>query len=256
MEEWIKDSVALVTGGSSGIGAGIARKAALLGARVVVADLDWESGEEVCNTIQEQGGTAVFIRTDITNRQEVRELVQQAAGYGPLKYIANSAGIQTYGTVETTTEEDWDNTLNVNLKSMFLVCHEALPVLKSNGGGGIVNISSIQAFVCQKNVLAYATAKGAVVAMTRSMGIDHAAEGVYVNCICPGSVDTPMLQYGASQFGNTEDVIREWGMNHPIGRVGSVEEIAETAMFLWSPASNFIVGQAIRADGGLGSVIF
>ena len=145
--------------------------------------------------------------------------------------------------------------MDVNLKSMFILSKLILPVIKSNGGGSIVNISSIQGERCQKNVLAYATSKGAVIAMTRAMGIDHAKEGVSVNCICPGSVDTPMLRYGAEQHGDTELVLDEWAGHHPIGRIGTPEEIAKTTMFLWSPDSNFIVGQAIIADGGLGSVI-
>ncbi len=255
MKHWIKDKVAIITGGASGIGQAIAKEAAAHGAIVVIADINEEMGKNTVRSIVENGGTAFFYSTDVTNKASIASMLAKAENAGPIKYLANSAGLQTYGTVDTTTEEVWDKTMDVNLKSMFLVTQQVLPKIRENHGGSIVNISSVQAMRCQKNVLAYATSKGAVVAMTRSMGLDHAAEGIYINCICPGSIRTPMLEYGAAQHGSLEEVLKEWGSHHPIGRIGTPEEIAKTAMFLWSPDSNFIVGQAIVADGGLGSVI-
>ena len=212
-------------------------------------------GAEAVQIIADNEGQALFVQTDVTDKAQISQMVEEAAKLGPIRYLANSAGLQTYGTVDDTTEETWDLTMNVNFKSMFLVIKEVIPHIRNNGGGGIVNITSVQGLRCQKNVLAYASSKGAVIAMTRSMGLDHASEGIFVNCICPGSIDTPMLRYGASKHGNLEDVLDEWGRSHPIGRIGQAEEIAKTTMFLWSPDSNFIVGQAIVADGGLGSVI-
>ena len=253
--KWIKNKVAIVAGGASGIGQAIAMEAADSGAIVIIADIDEKNGKSTVNAIRTKNKNATFIRTDVTKLISVAEMVQQAKNIGPIKYLACSAGIQTYGTVETTTLDDWDKCMDVNLKSMFLLSKLIVPEMKANGGGAIVNISSIQGERCQKNVLAYATSKGAVIAMTRAMGIDHAKENISVNCICPGSVDTPMLRYGAEQHGETNQVLDEWAGHHPIGRIGSPEEIAKTTMFLWSPDSNFIVGQAIKADGGLGSVI-
>ncbi len=252
---WINGTVAIVTGGGSGIGQAIAIEAANHGCRVVIADINTEGGRNTNALIRENAGISFFVETDVCDVGQIESLVRVASEKGMLKYIANSAGCQTYGTVDTTTEESWDVTMNVNLKSMFLINKAAVPEIRKNGGGGIVNISSIQGLRCQKNVLAYATAKGGVIALTRSMGIDHAKEGIYINCICPGSVDTPMLRYGASKHGPEDQVIEEWGSHHPIGRIGSAEEIAKTTMFLWGPDSNFIIGQAIIADGGLGSVI-
>jgi len=252
---WIKGKVAIVTGGASGIGQAIAIEAANAGAIVVIADINEVAGQETIARIEQTGGQGYFIRTDITQTKAVQTLKVAASQLGPIQYLANSAGLQTYGTIDTTSEEIWDKTMDVNLKSMFLVSAQILPEIRKNGGGSIVNISSIQGLRCQKNVLAYATSKGAVIAMTRSMGLDYAAEGIYVNCICPGSIDTPLLRYGASQHGPVEQVLQDWGNHHPIGRIGSATEIAQTAMFLWSPNSNFIVGQAIVADGGLGSII-
>lgn len=252
---WIADKVAIVTGGASGIGQAIAMEAAKLGAIAIIADIDEENGKKTAAHINEEGGQAYYIYTDVTSPKSVSNLRTEAKKHGPIKFLANSAGLQTYGTVESTSEETWDKTMNVNLKSMFLVSKQLVPEIRQNGGGGIVHISSIQGMRCQKNVLAYATAKGGVIAMTRSMGLDHAAEGIYVNCICPGSIDTPLLRYGAAQHGPVEEVLQKWGSHHPIGRIGNAEEIAQTALFLWSPNSNFIVGQAIVADGGLGSII-
>ncbi len=254
-QDWLRNSVAIITGGASGIGQAIARAAAQAGARVVIADIDDERGLETEAEITQSGGFAKYLRTDVTIGDEIASMVRQSATLGSIKYLANSAGLQTYGTAETTTIEVWDQTLDVNLKSMFLVCREVIPQIRINGGGGIVNISSIQGMRCQKNVLAYATSKGAVIAMTRSMGLDHAAEGISVNCICPGSIDTPLLRYGAAQHGPTEKILQEWGSHHPIGRIGTAEEIAKLAMFLWSPDAKFMVGQAVVADGGLGSII-
>lgn len=253
--DWLEGSTAIITGGASGIGQAVSLLAAAAQAHVIIADVDSEKGLITEQLIRDKGGSATFSHTDVTNSQEVAEMINHAAAVGPVRFICNSAGLQTYGTVETTSREDWDLTLNVNLTSMFLVSKAALPHLRTNGGGGIVNISSIQGLRCQHNVLAYATAKGAVIAMTRSMGLDHAREEIYVNCICPGSIDTPLLRYGAGQHGNVEEVLQRWGANHPIGRIGTPEEIAKVVLFLWGPDSNFIVGQAIIADGGLGSII-
>ncbi len=252
---WIKGKVAIITGGASGIGQAIALEAAKRGAKVVIADINEVAGTATLESIKQQKGEAFFIKTDVTQAGAIKNMVKQAGFLGPVKFLANSAGLQIYGTVDTTSEEEWDLTMNINLKSMFLVSQQVLPTIRENGGGAIVNISSIQGLRCQKNVLAYATSKGAVVAMTRSMGLDYAAEGIYVNCICPGSIDTPLLRYGAAQHGEVEEVLQDWGQQHPIGRIGTAAEIAKTALFLWSPDSNFIVGQAIVADGGLGSII-
>lgn len=254
-EHWIKNKVAIVAGASSGIGEAIAIEAGLHGAVVVVTDIDIKGGEQTVSTIQSNGGQAIFINTDVTKSDSIVQLVTAAKEKGPIKYLACSAGLQTYGDVETTPVEEWDLCMDVNLKSMYLLSKQVIPEMKANGGGGIVNISSIQGLRCQKNVLAYATSKGAVIAMTRAMGLDYASQGIYVNCICPGSIDTPMLRYGAGKHGDVNEVLDQWAAHHPIGRIGTAQEIAKTTMFLWSPDSNFIVGQPIIADGGLGSVI-
>ena len=255
-KDWIKGKVAVVVGGASGIGEGIALEASKSGAKVVIVDINAEKGHVLVDRIVKSGGEALFVETDVTDSSQVKKMAEAADHFGEVKFLANSPGLQTYGTVDSTSEEDWDRTLNVNMKSIFLVSKEIIPLIRKNGGGGVVNISSIQGLRCQNNVLAYATSKGAVIAMTRSMGLDYAREGISVNCICPGSVDTPLLRFGAAEHGPLEDVLNEWGEHHPIGRIGTPEEIAKTTMFLWSPDSNFMIGQPVIVDGGLGSSIF
>lgn len=254
--DWLKDKVCIVTGGASGIGAAIATKVVERGGIVLIADLNSAAAKAMIESREEKTHRLHFLRTDVTKATEIAALVERAATLGPLQFLVNSAGLQTYGTAETTSEADWDRTLDVNLKSMFLTARAVIPEMRSNGGGGIVNISSVQAFQSQRNVLAYATAKTAVVGLTRCLGLDHTREGIRVNCICPGSIDTPMLRYGASQHGPVEEVLQDWSDHHPIGRIGTAAEIAQTALFLLSPAAGFLVGQPIVADGGLGSVIF
>lgn len=253
--DWIKDKVAIVTGGASGIGRAIAIEAGKLGAWVVVVDINDAEGRKTANTIIKNGGSALYCHTDVTSSTSIERMVIEAEQFGPIKYLANSAGLQTYGTAETTSEETWDETMDVNLKSIFLVSQQVIPQIRRNQGGGIVNLSSLQGLRCQKNVLAYATSKAAAIGLTRAMGVDYAQDGISVNCICPGSIDTPMLRYGAGEHGDADEVIREWGKHHPIGRIGTPQEIAKVTLFLWSPESSFMVGQPVVVDGGLGSVI-
>ena len=214
--DWIKDKVAIVTGGASGIGRAIAIEAGKLGAWVVVVDINDAQGRKTANTIIENGGSALYCHTDVTSSSSIERMVIEAEQFGPIKYLANSAGLQTYGTAETTSEETWDETMDVNLKSIFLVSQQVIPQIRRNQGGGIVNLSSLQGLRCQKNVLAYATSKAAAIGLTRAMGVDYAQDGISVNCICPGSIDTPMLRYGAGEHGDADEVIREWGKHHPI----------------------------------------
>ena len=131
-----------------------------------------------------------------------------------------------------------------------------VPEIRKQGGGAIVNISSVQGLQCQKNVAAYAASKGGAIALSRAMAMDYAHENIRVNCICPGSVDTPMLRYGAAQHGPLEEVLKEWGYNHPIQRIGKAEEIAQTALFLMSEGAGFMLGYPVVVDGGLISGIF
>ncbi|MBV6647542.1 MAG: SDR family oxidoreductase, partial [Cyclobacteriaceae bacterium] len=171
-----ESKTALITGGASGIGQAIAINAAKEGARVIIADIDDRRAADTIDAIGaiEGASTAKYHKTDITDDQQVRGLIEFVSSqFNKLDYLCNSAGLQTYGTAETTSEQDWDLTMDVNLKSMFLVVKHAVPLIRAAGGGAIVNISSVQGLACQENVLAYATSKGAVIAMTRAMGMDY-----------------------------------------------------------------------------------
>jgi len=184
----------------------------------------------------------------------VREFFAEVAKrHGRLDALVCSVGLQSYGTVETTSVRDWDEVMAVNVRSMFLMAKYAVPLLRSSGGGAIVLVSSVQAVACQANVVAYAASKGAIVSMARAMAVDHAAERIRVNAVLPGSVDTPMLRASARRL-NPDDpgaVVREWGRGHPMGRVATPAEVAEVCVFLASPLASFVTGAEVRVDGGL-----
>ena len=244
--------IAIITGGGSGIGKATALTIAAEGARVVVADIHAENAGQTVAEIEKAGGTAVAVIADVTKIADAEKIAREAVThFGAIHYLCNSAGLQTYGTVETTDEATWDLTLAVNLKSMFLVSKFCVPEIRKAGGGAIVNISSVQGLKCQPDVSAYAASKGGAIALTRSMALDYAQQNIRVNCICPGSIDTPLLRFGAAKHGPEEEILKEWGSHHPIGRIGTPEEIAKTVLFLFSEDAGFMLGQAVVVDGGL-----
>ena len=245
--------VALVTG-SSGMGLAAALRLAREGATVHLCGIDAAANaaaEEAC------AGLPVHVtRVDVSREDEVGPWVAGAVeGGGGIDFLINAAGIQTYGDLESTTVEVWDRVMNVNLRACFLTSHFAWPHMKGQGKGAIVYISSVQGHTNQYGVLGYATTKGAVHAMTRAMAVDCARHGVRVNSISPGSIRTPLLEYGAAQLakpGETmEDMIATFGRAHPVGRVGTVEEVAEMVAYLCSDAAAFVTGADFRIDGGL-----
>ncbi len=242
--------VALVTGGATGIGLGSSRALAKEGARVVMFGPDRAALDSAS---AETGGTGVV--GDVSSAASVASLFEQiATRFGQLDVVVNSAAIQPYGTVETMDEANWDHVLGVNLKGIFLTGHHAVPLMRKSGGGSIVNIASVQGIACQTNLAAYVASKGAVLALTRAMALDHAKDGIRVNSVCPGSIDTPMLRFAASENldGRTEDeVVAEWGKAHPIGRVGSTEDVGNMVAFLAGPRAAFCTGGEYKVDGGL-----
>lgn len=247
--------VAIVAGGGSGIGRAVVERLASGGAMVVFCSNDEAQVRETQAELDERGLATVGVVADVSRSDDVQRFVEEAVTrYGGLDVVVNSAGIQAYGTVEETTEELWDRVLAVNLKSMYLVAHFAVPQLRARGGGAIVNVSSVQAFVAQDRVAAYAASKGGINALTKAMAVDHARDNIRVNVICPGSVDTPMLRYGAELHRgerSVDSLIEEWGRSHPLGRVARPSEVAELAAFLASDRASFITGAEHRVDGGL-----
>ena len=245
----------IVTGGSMGVGLGVARRLVSLGAAVSIVSNDRVSTAEAVTSFRDHGGDVTGHVADVSVASQVEEAVAAAAARSQgIDALVNSAGIQTYGTVETMTESLWDRTLAVNLKGMYLAAKYAIPHIRARGGGAVVNVASVQGTAAQANVVAYSASKGGILALTRAMAVDHAVDGIRVNSVSPGSIDTPMLRASASQIGDPrgpDAVIAGWGQGHPLGRVGLPSDVAGLVAFLLGDDAAFITGTDIRVDGGL-----
>jgi NAD(P)-dependent dehydrogenase (short-subunit alcohol dehydrogenase family) len=245
-------AVSIVMGGSTGIGLAAARCLARHGSAVELAAIDEASVTAAVGQLRADGHEVHGTVLDAARPEHVEGFFADIAErHERLSVLVNSAGIQRYGTAETTPVAVWDEVLNVNVRAMFLTVKHAVPLMRRNGGGAIVNVASAQATASQANVVAYTASKGAIVAMTRAMAIDHAPDGIRVNSVSPGSIDTPMLRQSAREAGDEDTVIAQWGSNHPLGRVGSPAEVADAILFLASPLSGFVTGTELRVDGGL-----
>ena len=248
------NTVALVTGAGKGIGAATAVAFASEGAAVAVLDIDEQAARATVDQIVAAGGRGLAIVCDVRSADSVAAAVGACVDQlGGLDVVFNNAGINVYGEVPDLREQDWDAILDTNLKGPFLVCKAAIPHLRAGGGGSIVNTASVQAFATQKGVAAYAASKGAIVSMTMTMALDHAKEGIRVNCIAPGSVRTPMLDESARKFypDDPEAGLRAFAAAHPIGILTEPEDVAALVLFLSSSAARTITGACYRIDGGL-----
>lgn len=248
------NKTAVVTGAATGIGAATALAFGAEGAQVVLADINQAALDERVAEIQADGGEAIAVQADVSQGSQVQNMVDAAvAAFGGIDCLVASAGIQTYGTVVSTDEETWERTLAINAKGVYLAAKYCIPQMAKGGGGAIVNVASVQGLLSQPNVAAYSASKGAVIAMTRTMALDHAADNIRANSLCPGSVDTPMLRDSATLFNPADPggAINDWGGLHALGRVAQPAEMAQVALFLCSDAASFITGAAIVADGGL-----
>ena len=249
--------VALVTGGSQGIGEGISLEFARAGAAVVVHGLTRDFAEKTAAEIRELGGQARAVWGPLDEPATSVDAVATALReFGRLDHLVTSAGIQRYGDIVSTAPEGWDEVFDVNVKGVYLAAHAAVPHLRKSPGGSVTIISSVQANANQNQVAAYAASKGALNALCRAMAVDEAAYGVRVNSVCPGSVDTPMLRTSAAEFSDgtpegIEGVLALWGTAHPLGRVARPSEIGQVVAFLASDRASFVTGAEIRVDGGL-----
>jgi len=247
----LANKVALITGGTSGIGEATAILFAKEGASVAITGRNQERGRRVRETILRSSGKAIFIPTDVRKIEDCRLAVDQTvSAFGRLDVLFNNAGVFYPHAVVECTEEEWDEQLDVNLKGAFLMSKFALPGMIRRGSGVIINNSSGWGIVGGDSAVAYCASKGGVVLLTKAMAIDHGRQGIRVNCICPGDVDTPMLPADARMRGLKWQDYLAGCSNRPLGRIGTPEEIAKAALFLASDDSSFMTGAALIVDGG------
>jgi NAD(P)-dependent dehydrogenase (short-subunit alcohol dehydrogenase family) len=253
MEEFA-GKVALVTG-TTGIGRAIAMRFAAGGAQVVACGIETAANEELTRDAAKLGLTLRVESCDVTNPDEVRSVIASTVSrVGGLDIIVNAAAIHPFGTVVETDPATWNRCMMVNVGSIYLLAHLGIPEMKKRGGGCIINLASVQGYACQRGVAAYATSKGAVHSLTRALALDHAVDHIRVNSISPGSIRTPMLARSASHFSPdvpTDEVFARFGAAHPLGRIGTPEEVAELAAFLASDKAGFCTGGDYLVDGGL-----
>lgn len=247
----LTDKVAIITGGASGIGRATALLFAREGAALVIADLNAEAGQDVVNEIEKAGGQARFESADVTSAADCRRVADRTLReFGKIDLLFNNAGIIRRATVLDLSEEDWDRVMAVNVKSIYLFSREVIPHMQKAGGGSIINTASGWGLTGGAKAAVYCASKGAVVLLTKAMAVDHGAQNIRVNCICPGDTDTAMLRGEAQQLGEPSDRFFAEGAKRPLGRVGRPEEIAQAALYLASDASSFVTGTALVVDGG------
>jgi len=242
---------AIITGAAGGIGRATALRFAGEGAALVLADLNQEQGQELVREISAAGGRAIFERADVTRPADCRRVAERTVQeFGGLHILFNNAGIIRRGSVLEISENDWDAVIAVNVKSIFLMSREIIPIMGSPEGGSIINTASGWGLAGGSQAAAYCASKGAVVLMTKAMAIDHGRQKIRVNCICPGDTDTAMLRTEARQLGVAEERFLSDSAKRPLGRLGKPDEIANAALYLASDAASFVTGAALVVDGG------
>jgi NAD(P)-dependent dehydrogenase (short-subunit alcohol dehydrogenase family) len=248
--EHLIDKVALVTGGGSGIGKAAALEFAKKGAKIALADINVEGGEQTAHQLVEAGGEAIFIKADISKSEEVRSLIKKVVSvYGSLDCAVNNAGVEgKRASLAACTEEDWERVIDINLKGVWLCMKYEIPYMREQGGGSIVNMASIAGLRSGlQRFSTYTASKHGVVGLTKAAAVEYAKAGIRINAICPGFIQTPMIEGNSQQNAQLEKVVKEVV---PAGRFGTPEEIAEAVIWLSSTAASFVNGHALVVDGG------
>lgn len=250
MELQLASKVALVTGASSGIGRASALALAKAGAKVLVADIDSEGGEETVRLIKDAGGEAVFQRADVANANEVEAMVRQAVElWGRLDCAHNNAGIAEARVLTADlTEEVWDRTIDINLKGVWLCMKHEIRQMSEQGGGAIVNTASVVGLAGVRHQPAYVASKHGVVGLTKAAALEYARDDIRVNAVCPGPIRTPSLDSYMKEF---PDVGRKLREDNPSSRVGESDEVARAVVWLCSDKSSYVTGHALTVDGGV-----
>ncbi len=247
----LEGEVTMVTGAASGIGRGISIRLAEMGAFVALLDIDEVKGREVAAEIEAHGGAAIFVKCDVRGaadcKRAVETIIQRS---GRIDILCNCAGIAIRKDIVELSEEEWDRTLDVTLKGIYLLSREVVPHMIRGGGGSIVNIGSGWSLKGGPRAASYCAAKGGAVNLTRAMAIDYGKNNIRVNCVCPGDVDTPMLSSECAQLGEDAQAFMREAANRPLGRVGTADDVANAVLFLVSPMASWITGVALVVDGG------
>ena len=247
----LKGKIALITGGTEGMGFATAKLFLDEGAKVVITGRSSGKGARALKSLREHG-EATFVRGDVSKAADAKRMVDAAVRkHGRIDILFNNAGVYLEKLAEDTSEAEWDRVLDINLKGTFLVSKYAIPHMKKRRSGVIVNNSSDAGLVGNRTCPAYCASKGAITIMTKAMALDYAPYGIRVNSVNPGCIDTPMLAYEAKSSGDVDAYMKKTNEDHPIGRVGTPDEVAHAVLFLASDEASFVTGAALSIDGGL-----
>ncbi|MFJ8257183.1 SDR family NAD(P)-dependent oxidoreductase [Peribacillus asahii] len=247
----LKGKVTIITGGSQGIGEATAKKLGEHGSKIIIADINEEVGLKTANALQGQDIDAIFVKTDVSNEQDVKDLIQTAeAHFGGLDALVNNAAATLRKSAKDTSLEEWQKVLNVNLTGTFLCSKYAISAMEKRGGGAIVNMASWHAYRTITRFAAYAASKGGMTALTRQMALDCGPLNIRVNAVCPSTVDTPMLYESFKSLPDPEEAFSQSLAYQPLGRIATGEDIANACLFLISDESSYISGHSLMLDGG------